>query len=45
MYLTGTSDGGTGAFFMAFKDTTPWASFLPLIGDMTVLALSGGQGR
>ncbi len=38
VYLTGTSDGGTGAFFMAFKDTTPWASFLPLIGDMMVLA-------
>ena len=37
VYLTGTSDGGTGAFYMAFKDTTPWASFLPLIGDMTVL--------
>jgi hypothetical protein len=38
VYVTGSSDGGTGAYFMAFKDTTPWASFLPLIGDMTVLA-------
>ena len=38
VYLTGSSDGGTGAFFMAFKDTTPWASFLPLIGDMMVLS-------
>ena len=38
VYLTGTSDGGTGAYFMAFRDTTPWASFLPLIGAMTVLA-------
>jgi len=37
VYLTGTSDGGTGAYFMAFTDTTPWAGFLPLIGDMTVL--------
>jgi predicted esterase len=37
VYLTGASDGGTGAFFMAFRDTTPWASFLPLIGDMMVL--------
>lgn len=36
-YLTGTSDGGTGVYFMAFKDTTPWASFLPLIGHMVVL--------
>lgn len=38
IYLTGTSDGGTGTFFFAFKDTTPWAAFLPMIGDMTVLA-------
>jgi predicted esterase len=38
VYLTGASDGGTGAYFIAFKDTTPWASFLPLIGDMMVLA-------
>ena len=38
VYLTGTSDGGTGAYFMAFKDTTPWASFVPLIGDMMVLS-------
>ena len=37
VYLTGTSDGATGTYYMAFKDTTPWASFLPLIGDMTVL--------
>jgi PDZ domain len=36
-YLTGASDGGTGVYFMAFKDTTPWASFLPLIGNMVVL--------
>jgi dienelactone hydrolase len=38
VYLTGISDGGTGVFFMALRDTTPWASFLPLIGSMTVLA-------
>ena len=38
VYLTGISDGGTGVFFEAFRDTTPWASFLPLIGSMTVLA-------
>ena len=41
VYLTGTSDGATGAFFIAFKDTTSWASFLPLIGDMTVLGSPG----
>jgi hypothetical protein len=38
VYLTGVSDGGTGVYFMAFKDSTPWASFLPLIGHMVVLA-------
>jgi len=38
VYLTGISDGGTGAYFMAFRDTTPWASFLPLNGHMIVLA-------
>jgi hypothetical protein len=36
--LTGISDGGTGAYFFAFRDTTPWASFLPLNGQMIVLA-------
>lgn len=38
VYLTGSSDGGTGAYFVAFKDTTPWAGFVPLIADMMVLA-------
>jgi hypothetical protein len=38
VYLTGISDGGTGTYFMAFRETTPWASFLPLNGDMGVLA-------
>jgi dienelactone hydrolase len=37
VYLTGISDGGTGVYYMAFKDTTPWASFLPLIANMVVL--------
>jgi hypothetical protein len=36
--LTGISDGGTGAYFFAFRDTTPWAGFLPLNGQMMVLA-------
>jgi hypothetical protein len=26
----GISDGGTGTYFMAFRNPTPWASFLPL---------------
>lgn len=37
VYLTGTSDGGTGAYFMCLRDATPWAGFLPLLGDMSVL--------
>jgi hypothetical protein len=38
VYLTGSSDGGTGVFYFAFRDPTPWSSFLPLVGDMMVLA-------
>jgi hypothetical protein len=37
VYLTGTSDGGTGVYYMAFRDPTAWASFVPLIGHMVVL--------
>ncbi|MGE0159098.1 MAG: hypothetical protein AB7T31_06755 [Gemmatimonadales bacterium] len=33
----GQSDGGTGAYFLGFRDTTPWAAFLPFIGDPRVL--------
>jgi predicted esterase len=42
--LTGVSDGGTGAYFFAFKQPTQWASFLPYIGHPGVLrnANSGG---
>jgi hypothetical protein len=37
VYVTGTSDGGTGVYYMAFRDPTAWASFIPLIGNMLVL--------
>jgi dienelactone hydrolase len=37
VYLTGASDGGTGAYYVAFRDPTAWASFLPLLGNMLVL--------
>jgi hypothetical protein len=37
VYLTGISDGGTGVYYVAFRDVTPWASFVPLIGNMVVL--------
>jgi poly(3-hydroxybutyrate) depolymerase len=45
IYLTGASDGGTGVYFMAFTNTTPWASFVPLISDMMVLASPEVTGR
>ena len=35
--LSGVSDGGTGAYFFAFKQSTEWASFLPYIGHPGVL--------
>src|SRR5262245_36595447 len=28
--LSGVSDGGTGTYYIAMRDTTPYASFLPL---------------
>ena len=35
--LSGVSDGGTGAYYAAMRDTTPFASFLPLNGFVMVL--------
>jgi predicted esterase len=35
--ISGVSDGGTGAYYMAMRDTTPFASVLPLNGFMLVL--------
>ena len=35
--LSGVSDGGTGAYYTAMRDTTPFASFLPLNGFIAVL--------
>ena len=37
VYLTGISDGGTGVYYVGFRDPTPWSSFLPLIANMVVL--------
>jgi len=34
----GVSDGATGLYYVAMRDTTPFASFLPLNGYMMVLA-------
>jgi acetyl esterase/lipase len=35
--VTGISDGGSGVFYLAMRDTTPYASFLPLNGAFQVL--------
>ena len=35
--LAGVSDGGTGAYYIAMRETTPFASFLPLNGFIKVL--------
>ena len=35
--LLGISDGATGAYYHAFKATTPWANFLPFNGHPVVL--------
>jgi predicted esterase len=35
--VSGVSDGGTGAFYIAMRDTTPYAAFLPLNGYVLVL--------
>jgi predicted esterase len=36
--VAGVSDGGTGAYYIAMRDTTPYASFLPLNGFVMVIA-------
>ena len=38
VYLMGVSDGATGAFYHAFKASTPWAAFLSFNGHPVVLA-------
>lgn len=35
--LSGVSDGATGTYYIAMRDTTPFASFLPLNGFIMVL--------
>ena len=37
VHAFGRSDGGTGVYFLGFRDVTPWASFLPFIGFPGVL--------
>ena len=37
VFASGVSDGGTGVYFLSFRDTTTWAGFLPFIGYPGVL--------
>ena len=37
VFAVGVSDGGTGVYFLGFRDTTPWAGFLSFIGYPGVL--------
>jgi len=43
--LSGVSDGATGAFYVAMRDTTPYAAFLPLNGSLLVLDNEVIDGR
>lgn len=38
VYLLGVSDGGTGAWFFAFRAPTPWAGYASFIGSPAVLS-------
>jgi hypothetical protein len=44
--MAGVSDGGTGAYYTAMRDSTPFASFVALNGFILVLAneIAGGDG-
>jgi hypothetical protein len=37
IHVIGASDGGTGAYFLAFRVPTPFAGFIPLIGHAGAL--------
>ena len=46
IYLTGISDGGTGAYFLAMREPTLWSAVLPLNGSIAVLrSPSTGAGE
>lgn len=47
IYLTGTSDGGTGTYYLAMREPTLWSACLPLIGHLGVLAnpTTGADGE
>jgi poly(3-hydroxybutyrate) depolymerase len=38
IYITGISDGGTGVYFFAMRQATPWSACMPLNGHPLVIA-------
>jgi pimeloyl-ACP methyl ester carboxylesterase len=38
IYITGISDGGSGVYFLAMRDATPWSACMPLNGHPLVIA-------
>jgi hypothetical protein len=38
VYMTGVSDGATGAYYFALREPSSWSAFLPLNGNLSVLA-------
>jgi len=47
IHMLGISDGATGVWYFAFRDPTPWAGFVSLIGHPAVLASPqvGAEGQ
>jgi len=47
IYLTGISDGGTGAYYIAMKAPTIWSAVLPLNGSIAVIRspVNGADGE
>jgi predicted esterase len=47
VYVTGFSDGGTGAFFFGMRAPTPFCAIMPLHGSLAVLAhpATGADGQ
>lgn len=47
IYLTGISDGGTGVYYLAMREATPWSACVPLNGHPLVIAnpQTGADGQ
>lgn len=47
VYMTGVSDGGSASYYFALREATSWCAFLPLNGNLSVLAnpAVGAEGK